>query len=85
MNNMVVFMKKVMMIILNIIAVLSLLAGYMPPVYEYRWSLDPGLANIVNSEAVLAITVLLLLSLVSATGAFFLKKTPKEHIIYFMP
>ena len=65
------------MIILNIIAVLLLLAGYMIPVYKYEWSLDPDLASVVNSDAILAVIVLLVLSLASATIALFLKQKPK--------
>jgi hypothetical protein len=77
--------KKGFVVLMHIIAVVLILISYVIPVYKYEWTQDPNLSKIVNSEAVLVVTIFSVLSLIVASIAFVLKRKNKVALgIFFV-
>ena len=74
------------MIILNIIAGILMIGSYMISIYKYEWIQEPDLSKNVDSDAVLTVIVLSVLSIIFATTAFVFKRKFKSvtFIVYII-
>jgi uncharacterized membrane protein len=69
----ILVVKEIINIILNTLAVILVIGNHLIPINKYEWTKDPNLSGTVNSDAVLVIIILSVLSLIFATIAFLLK------------
>ena len=79
----VTIFKQSMTVILNIIAGILMVGSYIISIYKYEWIQEPDLSKMVNSDAVLTVIVLSVLSLICATAAFIFKRKFKSLTFLF--
>lgn len=74
----VIVFKQSITVILDIIAGILMIGSYIISIYKYEWIQETDLSKTVNSDAVLTVIVLSVLSLICATVAFVIKRKFKS-------
>lgn len=75
--------KKIVYIILNIVAYGLGAINMFIPIYRYKWTQNTYMSNLIDSDAVLVVLIFSIMSIVCATIAYLLKTKNKTSLILY--
>ncbi len=75
--------KKIVYILLNIVAYALGVINVFIPIHGYKWTQDTYMSNLIDSDAVLVVLIFSITSIVCATIAYLLKTKSKTSLILY--